>query len=213
MENFFLENDIKVISPMIYQNITPGILILGKRFDGVEYTKNNLCFIQSFSYTAILALENFRLVKEEIKKRQIEKELTLALEIQQNLFPREIPEIQVIDLYGLSILSWFVGGDYFDMINKENELLLVIADIAGKGIPSALIMLNVQYALKILSKMDISLVEIIQNLHLLVYENTAIEKFVTLFIGNSTSKKLSITLTRVIILQFFLIKIENNYNF
>lgn len=62
VENFFFENEIKVFSPMIYQNVTSGILILGKRFDGMEYTEDNLLFVQSFGHTAILALENFRLV-------------------------------------------------------------------------------------------------------------------------------------------------------
>lgn len=101
--------------------------------------------------------------------------------------------IEGIDLFGLSIPSRFVGGDYFDIINKGNELLLVIADVVGKGIPSALIMANIQSALKVLSKMDISLIEIIQNLNLLVYENTSIEKFITLFIGKLDLKTKTFT--------------------
>lgn len=116
----------------------------------MEYTEDNLLFIQSFGNTAIIALENFRLVQEEIKKRQIEKELTLALGIQQNLLPREITMIEGIDSFGLSIPSRFVGGNYFDIIYKGNELLLVFADVVGKGIPSALMMANIQSALKIL---------------------------------------------------------------
>ncbi|MGQ9819670.1 MAG: hypothetical protein ACUVQ1_07085 [Candidatus Kapaibacteriales bacterium] len=62
LENFIIVNEIKVVSPMIYQNTTTGVVILGKRLEGGEYSEDNLRFIQSFSNTAVLALENFRLV-------------------------------------------------------------------------------------------------------------------------------------------------------
>lgn len=182
--NFLYKNVIKVISPMIYQNNTSGILILGRRLDGVEYSDENLRFIEAFGNTAILFLENFRLIQEEIKKKQIEKELMLALDIQGNLLPQNFPEIDGIDYFGKSVPSRFVGGDYFDIMKTEDEeILFVIADVSGKGIPSALIMANIQAGLKILSKMNLSLNYIIQNLNLLVFENTSPEKFVTMFLG------------------------------
>ncbi|MGQ9819671.1 MAG: PP2C family protein-serine/threonine phosphatase [Candidatus Kapaibacteriales bacterium] len=61
--------------------------------------------------------------------------------------------------------------------------MLIVVDVVGKSIPSAIDMANVESALKILSKMNISPNDTIQNLNLLLFENTSAEKFITLFIG------------------------------
>lgn len=182
--DFLTTNGIRVVSPTVYQNNTSGILILGHRLEGFEFDDDSLSFIKAFGNTAILVFENFRLLNEVIKKKQIEKELHLALEIQQNLLPEKFSEFDEIEIYGKIIPSRFVGGNYFDILQSGNEeLLFVIADVSGKGIPSELIMVNIQAGFKILSRLKISLYEIIQYLNQMVYENTSLEKFVTMFIG------------------------------
>lgn len=184
LENFCQINNIQIVSPMLVQGEIQGVLLLGKRFDNQDYSDDNLQFAKAFGNAVILALENSRLIQEEIKREQIEKEIHLALEIQQNLLPREIPTIQGVDVWGITKPAKIVGGDYFDIIKlNENSLLVAIADVSGKGMPAAILMANVQAALKVLAASGLRLDDLVNKLNNLVFNNTTPDKFITFFIG------------------------------
>jgi sigma-B regulation protein RsbU (phosphoserine phosphatase) len=192
--NFCRMNNIQIVSPMLAQGEIRGVLLLGKRLDNQDYSLDNLQFAKAFGNAVILALENSRLIQEEIKKKQIENEIHLALEIQQNLLPREIPEINGVDIYGITKPAKIVGGDYFDIVKlNENSVLVAIADVSGKGMPAAILMANVQAALKVLSASELKLDDLVNKLNNLVFNNTTPDKFITFFIGelNLKQKKFS----------------------
>jgi sigma-B regulation protein RsbU (phosphoserine phosphatase) len=155
-----------------------------------ELSDEDLLFIDYLGNTAIAALENERLFQEELKKKQLESELNLALEIQKGLFPSEAIEIENYSIYGRSIPSKQVGGDYYDHIQiDENRYFILIADVSGKGMPAAMIMANLQAALRVLVKLGLPLLDIIINLNHIVYSNTSQDKFVTFFGGILDTKK------------------------
>ncbi|TAL69555.1 MAG: hypothetical protein EPN82_06910 [Bacteroidetes bacterium] len=174
----------QVISPMIIQGNVRGLLIIGKKMNGESYTDDNIQFIEALANTSIAALENERLFEQEIEKKRLESELELALEIQKNLLPKEIPALYNCDLAGTSIPSRLVGGDYYDFIKlNDRQLLIAIADVSGKGMPAALLMANVQASLRSLAPLNLSLIELIHRINLVVYQNTTADKFVTFFCG------------------------------
>ena len=176
-------NDIRIISPMVVAGNTIGFLIIGKKLNGEEFDDRNLQFIQALGNTAASALENERLFQEEIEKKKLESELKFALEIQKNLLPKFVPEIEGYSLAGTTIPSRH-GGDYYDFLMlDEKHLLLVIADVSGKGMPASLIMAHFQAALRILAPLHITLTDLILKLNLTIYENTSPDKFVTAFVG------------------------------
>lgn len=179
-----LQENINIVSPMKVQGMTKGLFLIGKKMNGASFTRENLLFIQALGSIAISSLENERLFQEEIEKKKLENELNLALEIQNNLFPKKIPKIPGYQYCGNSIPSRHVGGDYYDIITlPDGNFLIVIADVSGKGLPASLIMANLQAALRVLSTIDISLPELVNKLNKLVYQNTTPEKFVTFFCG------------------------------
>ncbi len=181
---FCLKNSISVISPMKVQGKKRGVLIVGKRMNEESFNSDNLIFIEAIGNTAMAAIENERLFREEIEKKRLENELNIALEIQKNLLPKEAPKIRNFDIYGITIPTHHVGGDYFDYIKiDENLLLLTVADVSGKGIPASLIMANTQAALRVLARNNLPPVAIAQQINYLLYENTAPDKFVTCFFG------------------------------
>lgn len=174
----------QVISPMVIQGNVRGLLIIGKKMNGETYTDDNIQFIEALANTSIAALENERLFEQEIEKKRLESELGLALEIQNNLLPKEIPTLYNCDLAGTSIPSRLVGGDYYDFIKlNEKQLLIAIADVSGKGMPAALLMANVQASLRSLAPLNLSLIELLHRINLVVYQNTTADKFVTFFCG------------------------------
>lgn len=181
---FFENNQTELICPIKYHNLTRGIFLLGKKYNSAQYTTEDISFVEALGTTVIRAIENFRLFQQEVEKKQIEKELELALEIQKNLLPQKIPEIKGIDVWGLSIPSRVVGGDYFDVVKIDNTSFYVaIADVCGKGVPAALLMANLQSALKTLTSLRLSISEIVKLLNLIIFENTSPDTFITFFLG------------------------------
>ena len=193
LETLFDGNDLQIVSPMIVQGKIKGFLFIGKRLSGEKYNRENISFIESLGNIAISALENSRLFKEEVEKKQLENELSLALDIQKGFLPSELPKLENYELAGVYIPSRHVAGDYFDFIKIDDDnLIFVMADVSGKGIAASLIMANIQAALKVLISTGMSNLEIVNRLNKVVFENTSSEKFVTFFIGflNLKSNKL-----------------------
>lgn len=175
--------EINLIVPMKLQSRLKGVLLIGKKYSGRDFDDHEISFLESLANVAVSALENERLVKEEIKKQQLESELSFAREIQQNLLPEHEPLTDAFDIAGLSCPSRDVGGDYYDFIEKEDKIYICIADVSGKGMPASLIMANFQAALRIVSDYDDDLEKIVRKLNRIVYENTSPDKFITLFLG------------------------------
>ncbi len=176
------DNDISVVAPMKVKGDRKGLMLIGKKLSKGDFSDNDILFIEALGNTAIAALENERLFREEIEKKKLESELGIALEIQRNLLPQKPPKLKNFDIYGVTIPSRHVGGDYFDYIKiSENKYLLAIADVSGKGIPASLIMANMQAALHLLTKSEFTLINLIQRTNYLIYNNTSADKFVTGF--------------------------------
>ena len=184
LRDCLVDSSIKVVSPMIIQGEVKGLLFVGKKMNNDDFSDDNIKFIEALGNTSISALENERLFQEELEKKRLESELEIALEIQKKLLPKELPNIPGFDISGISIPSRHVGGDYYDIIPLDgNKILITIADVAGKGIPAALLMSNVQAVLKTLSTLDLPLDEMINRLNYIITHNTTPDRFVTLFCG------------------------------
>lgn len=174
----------KIISPAYVQANKKGVLIVSGKMNGEHFTDDNIKFIEALGGTFFTELENERLFREEIEKKRLESELALALEIQKKLLPKDPPKLHNFDVFGKSIPSRHVGGDYFDFIQlKDGRLLFVVADVSGKGIPASLIMANVQATLRSLTPLSLNLNDLVKSINDLLFENTASDKFVTAFFG------------------------------
>jgi phosphoserine phosphatase RsbU/P len=176
------DNKIEAIIPMTIQGETRGIMLLGQRMVAGTYTATDLEFLSSLANLAIISIENIRLFEETLEKQRLEEELKIAREIQQNLLPKAFPPTPGYLLAANTISSKQVGGDYFDIVKlDEHRTLLVIADVSGKGTPAALLMSNLQATIRALAPLDISITEATARVNELIYDNTAADKFITMF--------------------------------
>lgn len=175
---------VKVLIPMRVQSQTKGLILLGDKLRGGDYTKADLEFLYSLGNLAIISIENARLFQETLEKQRMEEELKLAREIQQGLLPLKLPEIAGFDLAAVNVSSKQVGGDYYDVVRRsENEHVIAIGDVSGKGAPAALLMANVQAALRALAPMNYSLSDATARLNDLTFLNTGQGRFITFFWG------------------------------
>lgn len=134
-----------------------------------------------------------RLLEEVSEKKRLEQELEIAREVQATLFPKQLPHPRGMAVFGGCEPARVVSGDYYDFIvEDEARLDIVVADISGKGISAALLMANLQAAMRnqLLSiKHDSSegiekgLAEVMAHLNQQIYLNSPAEKYATLFLG------------------------------
>jgi serine phosphatase RsbU (regulator of sigma subunit)/catechol 2,3-dioxygenase-like lactoylglutathione lyase family enzyme len=116
-------------------------------------------------------------------ERRNAQEIEIAKQVQARLLPQRLPATRFTDLAGTCIQARQVGGDYYDFLDLGHGLLcFVIADVAGKGLGAALLMANLQAALRSHSAMAVDSPErLLVTLNKLFYENTAESSYATLF--------------------------------
>jgi sigma-B regulation protein RsbU (phosphoserine phosphatase) len=113
---------------------------------------------------------------------QQEHEIAEARAIQEGFLPKEIPQMDGYEIASAWQSARVVGGDYFDVLPFEPETFgLCIADVAGKGLPAALLMSNLQAAVRGLASAAVSPDDLCARLNALLCRNMASDRFVTLF--------------------------------
>lgn len=179
-----LQRGMVAVIPMQMQNQIKGLILVGERLRGGSYAKADLEFISSLGNLATISIENARLFKEAIEKQRMEDELKIAREIQQGLLPEHLPEVEGFEIAAVNIPSKQVGGDYYDALQRSaGEYVIAIGDVSGKGTPAALLMANVQAALRTLVPIESSLPKATAQINDLTSSNTRGSKFITFFWG------------------------------
>ena len=119
---------------------------------------------------------------EELKtttaqKSSIESELSIARDIQNSMVPSAFPNREGLEVYASMTPAKAVGGDLYDFFLRDNSLYFCIGDVAGKGVPAALVMTTVCGAFRLLSESESEPVRIVSRM------NDSMTVFVTFFAG------------------------------
>ena len=158
-------------------------------------TINNMRFVQTLANIIVVAIENQRMMQVSIKQARLKKELEVASEMQKMLFPSDLPSNRKLDVHAKYTSRHQVGGDYYDFIQlSEDEYIICIGDVSGKGISAAMLMANFQATLRALySYQQFELDFLIEELNKKVMKNAKGEKFITFFIAkyNIETRKLT----------------------
>ena len=158
-------------------------LQLLNKVDG-SFTDEDTDVLLTLSGQMAMSLENAQLHHELLEKERLEREMAMARGIQRSLLPETAPVIPGFDLAVLNEPCYEVGGDYYDFLSLgPNTLLVVIADVEGKGISSAMVMSNLQATLRALVLHLHSLNDIAESLNKMILQDTRGEKYMTMFMG------------------------------
>ncbi len=164
-----------------------GLMTLGPKRSQEAYTPTDLRLLQSVAAQTGLALEIAELVRtlanESTQRERMNREVEIAREVQQRLFPQRIPRIEGVSLAGMCRPASEVGGDYYDLIELEGgNLGFAIGDVSGKGISAALIMASLRASLRGLLLDDPgNLAKMMQKVNRLVYEASTSSRYATFF--------------------------------
>jgi phosphoserine phosphatase RsbU/P len=148
------------------------------------FTPLQIDLMKAIAAQAAAAIENARLLAESIQAHALERQVQMAAQVQQRMIPHTPPAIPGIDLAAVYIPSQDLGGDFYDFIPLPyNNLGLVVADVSGKGIPASLTMAAVRAALRAQVDNVYYLYEVVRRVNFMVYRDSNVGEFVTLFYG------------------------------
>ncbi|MGA2167759.1 MAG: SpoIIE family protein phosphatase [Terracidiphilus sp.] len=107
--------------------------------DGRELTIYEADFIEGLALQAAVALENARNHKRNVEFARVQQDLDAGRAIQQSLLPQRLPSIPGYSVGFRSVTCYELGGDYLDIVEQpDGSLLMAVADVAGKGLASAI---------------------------------------------------------------------------
>lgn len=161
---------------------TIGVIYLDSRQTAVDLSSGNRELLQTLALEASTILENARLLEEERIKHRMEEELSIAREIQMSLLPRKLPSEGWFRVAGSSIPSHEVGGDCFDVRQISPSVWsLVVTDVSGKGVSSALLAALLQGSFLLASDQELDIQQMMSRINLFLNERTEGEKYATVF--------------------------------
>ncbi|HXW13299.1 MAG TPA: SpoIIE family protein phosphatase [Terriglobia bacterium] len=149
-----------------------------------SFTDDDTDVLLTLSGQMAMSLENAQLHHDLLEKERLEREMAMARGIQRSLLPETSPVIPGFDIAVLNEPCFEVGGDYYDFLSLgPSTLLVVIADVEGKGISSAMVMSNLQATLRALVLHLHSLNDIAEAVNKMILHDTRGEKYMTMFMG------------------------------
>ncbi len=177
----------QILLPLSVKNDLSGVLSLSAKRSEEPFTPTDLRLLKSVAAQTGLALENSRLTEtiasEAALKERINRELEIAREVQERLFPQEFPIVDGLEYYGHCRPALGVGGDYYDFLElPDDKFGFAIGDVSGKGIGASLMMASLQASLRgqaIHSGDNLS--SLMSNVNRLVYEASTTNRYATFF--------------------------------
>ncbi len=166
-----------------------GFLSLGSKFSEAPYSATDIRLLQSVASQTALAVENSHLTSaiasETAEREIIRRELAIARDVQQRLFPQTYPKIPGVEYCGTCRPAKEVGGDYYDFLELPRHALgIAIGDVAGKGIPASLLMASLQASLRgqtISGPTNIA--QLVANINSVIYATSPANRYATFFYG------------------------------
>jgi sigma-B regulation protein RsbU (phosphoserine phosphatase) len=149
-----------------------------------HFSQLEIDLLKAIAAQAAAAIENTRLAAETAEAEALEKQVAMAVEVQQRMVPQTPPSVTGLDLAAVYVPCFALGGDLYDFITlPQDNVGLVVADVAGKGVPASLIMASVRASLRAHADNIYYLYEVMRRVNVMLCRDTKPSEFVTLFYG------------------------------
>jgi sigma-B regulation protein RsbU (phosphoserine phosphatase) len=179
--------DSRLLVPLAVKDRLLGFISLGEKRSEAPYSRTDVRLLQSVATQVALALENSQLAaaiaEEAAHRERLNRELEIAREVQERLFPQKLPPTTGLDYAGLCRPAQGVGGDYYDFIALPGgQLGIAIGDVSGKGVSAALLMASLQASLRGRTHSRVGgLADLMRDLNQLIYDSTPSNRFASFF--------------------------------
>jgi serine phosphatase RsbU (regulator of sigma subunit) len=129
-----------LVVPLLMRKTVLGALFVGKDITR-GFESDDVETVKSFADQAAMAVDNARLLEEQIEKERLSRELVIAREVQRKLLPQDLPTVTGLTVAASSVSAQEVGGDYYDFVEiDEGTWAFIVGDVSGKGTSAAFYM-------------------------------------------------------------------------
>ena len=179
----------ELLLPLPGRNRLMGVMALGPKQSEAAYSKSDLHLLQVLATQTGMALEVSELARslahEAAQRERVNREIEIAREVQERLFPQEMPRLPGASVAGHCRPAQGVGGDYYDVFPlQDGRLGLAIGDVSGKGISAALLMASLRASLRgVTLDNPRDFAKLMDKVNRLVYEASADNRYATFFFG------------------------------
>jgi serine phosphatase RsbU (regulator of sigma subunit) len=171
-----------VVAPLLNRSSTQafGVIQLDTQDRFKKFTQDDLRLLIAVAAQAGVAIENAKMHESLIARAGLERDLQLAHQVQKSFLPKKLPQVSGYDFFAHYESAQEVGGDYYDFIPlPNNQLGVMIGDVAGKGVPAALLMAKVSADARFCSLTEPTLTDAIGKLNENMQEAGLLDRFVT----------------------------------
>ena len=170
-------------APMTFKDRPEGAIrvYMGKKhiFDWFE-----ISLLQAIAAQAAAAIATARLNEEAIRALQMERALAMAADVQRQMIPSQPPKVKGLEISTVYVPCYELGGDFFDFIDLPNDNLgIVICDVAGKGVRASLLMASIRASLRAHISNIFDMSQVISAVNRDLCSDTQVGDFATLFYG------------------------------
>lgn len=177
---------------LVFKNKPMGVIRLYSRTPrGFDEADRGL--LASLAQQAAAALEQSRLLRFEHEEQRVQRQLQLAADVQQRMLPRTPPNIPTLDMAARYIPSSELGGDFYDYIDLNGHVGVVVGDVVGKGIAAALLMSSVRASLRAFVQDLYDLDEVVSRVNIALCKDTRDNEFASLWYGVIDPVRLRLT--------------------
>lgn len=160
-----------------------GVMYLDSHFLAGKLSSVSQDILRTIASGAAALVENAALVEAEEAARRVQQEMAIAAEIQQRLMSVIVPDVPFAKVNAVSYACKDIGGDFFDLVNTDQGLSLIVADVSGKGVSAAVVASILQGMLYSHLAEDATLAEMIGTVNRFLFEKIGGQKYATLVIA------------------------------
>lgn len=167
---------------LVFQERPIGVIRLYARRPRT-FTEEDKKLLRSIARQAAVAVEQSRLMKAEEERQRVERQLELAADVQRRMLPRASPSFPRFDVAARYQPSFELGGDFYDFLDLNGHLGIVVGDVAGKGIAAALLMAAVRASLRAHVQGIYDLNDVVARVNTALCRDTRDNEFASLWYG------------------------------
>jgi serine phosphatase RsbU (regulator of sigma subunit) len=174
-----------IAAPLIDSAGSHGMIVLSSRVHVRRFSEQDMELLAALGSVAALRLRNLALAEEGARRRELEKEMALARQIQLALLPEQLPEIPGYSVFAANDASRAVSGDFYEFLGRDegDEQVIVIADVSGKGMAASLLAASFDAMLMGPIEVGHPPDQIFSKIARRLYMKTPPERYVTAFIA------------------------------
>lgn len=161
-----------------------GIINLDTQLAGQMFSNEDLELLMVIAGQTALSYESARLMISHVEKQRYDNEMEIAARVQKGLLPAKIPQVPGYDFFVSYEAARAVGGDYYDLIQPEENLIwFALGDVAGKGVPASLVMSRVCSAVRSTVEFVNDVADAVHRVNHHIDESAHDGRFITFILG------------------------------